>query len=90
MGACGHPNLVITRAGKVSAPEYDEPRLAQRSRSCWGKTANALRGELTSAEDLPTSFLHVADHRIPTEFCAKVTKPLHKAVTESQKDKERC
>lgn len=49
-----------------------------------------LSGELTSTEDLPTSFLHVADHRSPTEFCAKIIKPLDKAVTESQKDKERC
>lgn len=46
-----------------------------------------LSGELTSTEDPP---LHAADLRSPTEFCAKIIKPLDKAATESQKDKETC
>lgn len=43
MAVCGHPNPTATWAGKVSVPDYDEPRLAQQNGSCLVKMASALR-----------------------------------------------
>lgn len=80
---CVHPGPEW--AGKGSTLGCGEPWGAQQSSPCSPWEWPMLSGELTSTEDPP---LHAADLRSPTEFCAKISKSLEKAATESQKDKE--